>query len=54
MCDVNFRGSLISSNLLNSHPAQMYQVTPDNIFLIHDELDYAIGKISIKQGGSAK
>ncbi|XP_065918359.1 probable peptidyl-tRNA hydrolase [Dysidea avara] len=33
--------------------AQLYRVTPDNIFVIHDELDYAVGKVSIKQGGSA-
>ena len=34
--------------------AQLYQVSPENVFLIHDELDYPLGKVSIKKGGSAK
>ena len=40
--------------VLFPNSAQLYQVIPENVFLIHDELDYPLGKVSIKKGGSAK
>ncbi|XP_014341670.1 probable peptidyl-tRNA hydrolase isoform X2 [Latimeria chalumnae] len=34
--------------------AEKFQVNPEDIFLVHDELDKPLGKFSIKQGGSAR
>ncbi|KAL0979607.1 hypothetical protein UPYG_G00187220 [Umbra pygmaea] len=34
--------------------ARKYSIQPENILLVHDELDKPLGKIAIKQGGSAR
>ncbi|XP_053329410.1 probable peptidyl-tRNA hydrolase [Spea bombifrons] len=34
--------------------AEKYHLTPGNIYLLHDELDKPIGKVSLKLGGSAR
>ena len=34
-------------------PAAMYNVNPDNVILVHDDLDKPVGKCSLKHGGSA-
>ncbi|TNM90073.1 hypothetical protein fugu_004307 [Takifugu bimaculatus] len=34
--------------------AAKYQIKPEDIVLVHDELDKPLGKISIKRGGSAR
>uniref|UniRef100_A0A8C5DZ85 peptidyl-tRNA hydrolase n=1 Tax=Gouania willdenowi TaxID=441366 RepID=A0A8C5DZ85_GOUWI len=34
--------------------AAKYGIKPENILLVHDELDKPLGKMSIKQGGSAR
>lgn len=35
-------------------PASKYLISPEHIFLIHDELDKPLGKFGIKHGGSAR
>uniref|UniRef100_A0AAY4ADY4 peptidyl-tRNA hydrolase n=2 Tax=Denticeps clupeoides TaxID=299321 RepID=A0AAY4ADY4_9TELE len=37
-----------------SKAATKYQIEPEHIFLVHDELDKPLGKLAIKQGGSAR
>ena len=34
--------------------AREYNVIPDDVYLVHDELDKAVGKYNIKYGGSAR
>lgn len=34
--------------------AREYNVIPDDVYLVHDELDKAVGKYNIKHGGSAR
>lgn len=32
--------------------ARFYKITPDQIFVFHDEIDLVLGKVKVKQGGS--
>lgn len=34
--------------------AGKYRIQPEDIFLVHDDLDKPMGKFSIKRGGSAR
>lgn len=34
--------------------AREYNIIPDDVYLVHDELDKAVGKHNIKYGGSAR
>uniref|UniRef100_A0A8C4KVM7 peptidyl-tRNA hydrolase n=1 Tax=Dromaius novaehollandiae TaxID=8790 RepID=A0A8C4KVM7_DRONO len=34
--------------------AKMYNLSPEDIYLVHDDLDKALGKVAIKLGGSAR
>ncbi|NXT23795.1 PTH hydrolase, partial [Syrrhaptes paradoxus] len=34
--------------------AEMYSLRPEDIYLVHDDLDKALGKVVIKLGGSAR
>ncbi|NWI11293.1 PTH hydrolase, partial [Crypturellus soui] len=34
--------------------AKMYCLSPEDIYLVHDDLDKALGKVAIKLGGSAR
>uniref|UniRef100_A0A8C0BKM7 peptidyl-tRNA hydrolase n=1 Tax=Buteo japonicus TaxID=224669 RepID=A0A8C0BKM7_9AVES len=34
--------------------AEIYNLRPEDIYLIHDDLDKALGKVAIKLGGSAR
>lgn len=33
--------------------AQFYKISPENILVIHDEIDFVVGRIAIKKWGSA-
>ncbi|KFP82676.1 putative peptidyl-tRNA hydrolase, partial [Apaloderma vittatum] len=34
--------------------AEIYNFRPEDIYLVHDDLDKALGKVAIKLGGSAR
>ncbi|NXN49243.1 PTH hydrolase, partial [Rynchops niger] len=34
--------------------AEIYSLRPEDIYLVHDDLDKALGKVAIKLGGSAR
>lgn len=34
--------------------AEIYNLHPEDIYLVHDDLDKALGKVAIKLGGSAR
>lgn len=34
--------------------AEIYNLRPEDIYLVHDDLDKALGKVAIKLGGSAR
>ncbi|NXS23498.1 PTH hydrolase, partial [Mystacornis crossleyi] len=34
--------------------AEIYNLGPEDIYLVHDDLDKALGKVAIKLGGSAR
>ena len=34
--------------------AEVYNLRPEDIYLVHDDLDKALGKVAIKLGGSAR
>lgn len=34
--------------------AEIYSLGPEDIYLVHDDLDKALGKVAIKLGGSAR
>ncbi|KFP70811.1 putative peptidyl-tRNA hydrolase, partial [Acanthisitta chloris] len=34
--------------------AKTYNLGPKDVYLVHDDLDKALGKVAIKQGGSAR
>ncbi|NXF42485.1 PTH hydrolase, partial [Oceanites oceanicus] len=34
--------------------AEIYNLCPEDIYLVHDDLDKALGKVAIKLGGSAR
>lgn len=34
--------------------AEIYNLGPGDIYLVHDDLDKALGKVAIKLGGSAR
>ncbi|XP_030317157.1 probable peptidyl-tRNA hydrolase isoform X1 [Calypte anna] len=34
--------------------AEIYNLHPEDIYLVHDDLDKALGKVAIKKGGSAR
>ncbi|XP_010210432.1 PREDICTED: probable peptidyl-tRNA hydrolase [Tinamus guttatus] len=34
--------------------AKLYNLSPEDIYLVHDDLDKALGKVAIKLGGSAR
>nr|XP_009933514.1 PREDICTED: probable peptidyl-tRNA hydrolase [Opisthocomus hoazin] len=35
-------------------PTEVYNLRPEDIYLVHDDLDKALGKVAIKLGGSAR
>lgn len=37
-----------------ANAARKFHLTPENIYLLHDELDKPLGKVSLKLGGSAR
>ena len=37
-----------------THSANIYNIEPHSVFLIHDDLDLKLGKCTLKQGGSAR
>lgn len=41
-------------SVCSSPPAGKYGIRPEDILLVHDELDKPLGKIAIKHGGSAR
>lgn len=38
----------------SSSPAGKYGIRPEDVLLVHDELDKPLGKIAVKHGGSAR
>ncbi|NXY52092.1 PTH hydrolase, partial [Ceuthmochares aereus] len=34
--------------------AEVYSLRPEDIYLVHDDLDKTLGKVAIKKGGSAR
>lgn len=34
--------------------AEIYNLRPADIYLVHDDLDKALGKVAVKLGGSAR
>lgn len=40
--------------LITLNQAGKYSIKPEHILLVHDELDKPLGKLAMKQGGSAR
>lgn len=42
------------SFFLSFFSANKYDIKPEHILLVHDELDKPLGKVAVKHGGSAR
>nr|XP_030142408.3 probable peptidyl-tRNA hydrolase isoform X1 [Taeniopygia guttata] len=52
---MNLNGlSVASAGCISVPKAEIYSLGPKDIYLVHDDLDKALGKVAIKLGGSAR